>query len=470
MKQFKNFLLFAITMSNAAFVSAQIGINTTTPRSMLDVAASNEVNGTPGFMTATDGIMIPRVNSLITTTGNTAGRLIYLTQSFTDSAPDPDIIYPAGFYYYDGNVWNKVDDVSNKGQLVEVTESPGSFFDDQTGLRLRNSNPANYGIIGDNAVDLSFSDIESTSNGATGGRSFAVGYRATAGGRDSAVIGGSRSTVYPGAEKSIILGGETNFISVSQSGIIGGESNTIFAGRGSTILGGRSNTVNTAFSGTIIGSIQGTSTGQYSAVLGGSDGQASGNFSIVLGGSSSRATGAQSIAGGSNSRARGIQSIALGNFINVNNDYSAGFGSIITMDGQNNFAAGHLLLTRGTSESALGQLNTNVTAADNRVFYIGNGTDDNMVQTRSNALEVFMDGTINAPSLSIAEINTAGNTSLTTKEYVDTTKNVLPQDTSTAAPASGFGTMRYNPTIGRGEIYVQDSAGDGTNVAGWRAI
>lgn len=47
----------------------------------------------------------------------------------------------------------------------------------------------------------------------------------------------------------------------------------------------------------------------------------------------------------------------------------------------------------------------------------------------------------------------------------------LPQGSSTERPSPLFGMIRYNTTIGRGEMYVNDLNGDGTQGdAGWRPL
>ncbi|MFL0354725.1 tail fiber domain-containing protein [Xanthomarina sp. GH4-25] len=57
------------------------------------------------------------------------------------------------------------------------------------GWRMIGRNSNNYGSIGLNSIDVSFSDINSTTNGATGNNSFAVGRRAIASGNTSTALG-----------------------------------------------------------------------------------------------------------------------------------------------------------------------------------------------------------------------------------------------------------------------------------------
>ena len=72
---------------------------------------------------------------------------------------------------------------SMNAQLIPVTENG------TTGQRLSTSNEANHGDIGSNAVDLSNSDSASTTNGATGAASTAMGLATEASGVASTAMG-----------------------------------------------------------------------------------------------------------------------------------------------------------------------------------------------------------------------------------------------------------------------------------------
>ena len=69
------------------------------------------------------------------------------------------------------------------GILEPVTEGSN------TGVRLSSSDAANHGDIGDKAVDLSYSDVSSTTFGATGQYSVAMGLKAIANGNVSTAMG-----------------------------------------------------------------------------------------------------------------------------------------------------------------------------------------------------------------------------------------------------------------------------------------
>ncbi|RQP12156.1 MAG: hypothetical protein EAS48_05510 [Chryseobacterium sp.] len=89
------FLSFLLLIAVSA--SAQVGINTDQPTATLDIRAKNH-NGT---VSATDGILVPRVSNL-TANGSKNGQLVYLTGNSGG--------FTKGFHYWDGvkNRWNKV--------------------------------------------------------------------------------------------------------------------------------------------------------------------------------------------------------------------------------------------------------------------------------------------------------------------------------------------------------------------------
>lgn len=71
---------------------SQVGINTATPESTLDVRGKNHL----GAVTAQDGVLVPRVNSL-TTNGSVNGQLVYL---IADAGA-----FTKGFHYWNGTIW-----------------------------------------------------------------------------------------------------------------------------------------------------------------------------------------------------------------------------------------------------------------------------------------------------------------------------------------------------------------------------
>jgi hypothetical protein len=144
-----------------------------------------------------------------------------------------------------------------------------------------------------------------------------------------------------------------------------------------------------------------------------------------------RAEAKGSFAVGSMAKAQGIKSLALGSNVISEGDYSQSFGNYSIASGLCSHAEGYSTESagdyshtegRGTFApnnymTACGLYNTGVSGT---LFEIGNGIDEN--QTK-NALEVYQDGKVIAPSLTttlIDDVNT-DNKVLITKEYADNT-------------------------------------------------
>ena len=86
---------------------AQVGIGTITPQSTLDVRAVNH----NGAVTATDGILAPRVNSLITD-GTQEGQLVYLIADINN--------FKKGFHYWNGSRWKSLSTNSSSSVAERV--------------------------------------------------------------------------------------------------------------------------------------------------------------------------------------------------------------------------------------------------------------------------------------------------------------------------------------------------------------
>lgn len=112
--------------------------------------------------------------------------------------------------------------------------------------KYRADNPDNYGNIGHQAIDLSYSTAASSIMGALGGRSFLTGVnnRTSTSGYISVIIGGENNHVH-GVKQNIFGGTDnTNVSSGAQNSVIlGGNNNTISgsSGSNSVILGGYNN-------------------------------------------------------------------------------------------------------------------------------------------------------------------------------------------------------------------------------------
>ena len=88
----KRIFTLLVLVSLSSFAYAQMGVNTTSPETTLDVRAKNHL----GAVTATDGLLIPRVSSLATA-GSVNGQLVYL---IADNGG-----FIKGFHYWNGTAW-----------------------------------------------------------------------------------------------------------------------------------------------------------------------------------------------------------------------------------------------------------------------------------------------------------------------------------------------------------------------------
>ena len=173
MRKLALFIILTISIS----LSAQVGIGATTPKAQLDIVASNPV--TP---TNTDGILIPRVDALPTTspTADQNGMLVFLTTDKT-------------FYYWDNanTIWVAVNNPNGAVQKIDdlgdgKSDTNGSsvFLGIDAGENDDGSNNQNIGV-GFEALKANSSGSKNTGNGyktlysnTTGVNNTAIGYEA----------------------------------------------------------------------------------------------------------------------------------------------------------------------------------------------------------------------------------------------------------------------------------------------------
>ncbi len=207
----KRILLSIVILQLSIFMlNAQnnVGINTTMP----DPSAALDVQST------SQGVLVPRMTAAQRTaiTPAATGLLVYQTDA------------PAGFYYNSGTPaspsWTFLG--GEQSQLQKLDEGNGN------GWRLLGAAPANYGNIGNKAVDLSNADVTSvTTFGATGALSTAMGTNTTASGTSSTAMGSN--TTASGYISTVM--GSNNTASGYISTAMG--YNTIASGYNSTTIG-----------------------------------------------------------------------------------------------------------------------------------------------------------------------------------------------------------------------------------------
>jgi len=256
------------------------------------------------------------------------------------------------------------------GGLEEVTEGG------KTGWRLIGSNPANYGDIGLEAVDLSYGNVVSTTRGATGSYSFASGAEVTASGLASAA-GGYRC--------------EAN-----------GDYSWAF-GTGVKADGDYSHAVG---NGTL-------ASGNYSTAEG-RDTTASNQLAhaegmdTVASGLASHAEGNGTTASGQAAHSEGEDTIASGDFSHVE-----GYDTVASTNYSH--AEGYGTIALNLASHAAGTYN--IGTSTDTIHETGIGPNE---MDKKNAFEIYMDGSILAPEFSNAEIDSRGATALITKNYFDT--------------------------------------------------
>ncbi|PXW09458.1 hypothetical protein C8D70_11672 [Chryseobacterium sp. CBTAP 102] len=97
---FSAVLFLSITAIYHAQSTGFVGINTTTPRTTLDVTASNDP-------TKSDGVLVPRMTTAQLESKNTAydiaqnGTLVFVTSGTGTPSTKTELITQSGFYYYD---------------------------------------------------------------------------------------------------------------------------------------------------------------------------------------------------------------------------------------------------------------------------------------------------------------------------------------------------------------------------------
>lgn len=101
------------------------------------------------------------------TMGGTISYTNVVTDTVIDNASDDILINKRWFN-------NNIPATAGSGELELITEGGNS------GYTFKNRNTANYGDIGNNAVDFSISSTSSNTHGATGENSFAANFRSTA--------------------------------------------------------------------------------------------------------------------------------------------------------------------------------------------------------------------------------------------------------------------------------------------------
>lgn len=315
-----------------------------------------------------------------------------------------------------GTTWAQAGGASSSG-LEKITESG------QTGWRLTDMDPLNYGDIGDSAVDLSTSTEVTNVNGATGKYSLVAGYNTKGGdyslvagngnsaGKGDVVFGTNNSTSSNGTTgKNNLISGEDISLGVASiNSIVVGNTMLITSNLKNSIIVGRNYGVgsylasfgylNTGYSYSMVAGRQCVVSGAYSIAVGykckalstystvfGSNSEA-GSYSLAVG-NLVKATGAGSFGVGYNVKLPSSYSLGVGYYIETNADYAFVMGSgindkILETNAENTFtfstARGKDAINDGQYSSMLGGVDNNISSSAYMSTILG---DSNITATQ----------------------------------------------------------------------------------------
>lgn len=130
MKTRKLLIVFAI-LEYSISLNGQVGINTTSPASTLDILAKN----TTGTATSVDGLLIPRVDRerAQSMSGIPVSTLIYVNNIITGAqAGVASNIDAVGYYFYNGSAWTKLNPTSsNTNENTNVYNVDGTLTENR---------------------------------------------------------------------------------------------------------------------------------------------------------------------------------------------------------------------------------------------------------------------------------------------------------------------------------------------------
>lgn len=336
-------------------INAQVGINTTDPKSLLDIPATNA--STP---TATDGILIPRINAFPATNpgADQNGMLVFLSTTVGANSP--------GFYYWEqaSASWVPVGNNTNTGwKLTGNMASTSDYFgtnNDQDVVFRRFGSLA--GTIG--AVNTSFGWFSGQGGGV---RKASFGFQALQinGGSDNSAFG-YQSMITAGNGSANAAFGSFTLNANTTGGLntaIGSEAlrnNT--TGDANTAVGGE------ALKANIVG-IQNTAVGKFalqSNLSNNNTAVGANALSQNTSGSSNTAMGLSALNG--NTTASGNSAFGfLSLLANTTGNLNTAMGHLSLNDntsGSNNVAIGQgslALNTVGQSNTSVGQISMNTT-------------------------------------------------------------------------------------------------------------
>ncbi|EJL69568.1 hypothetical protein [Chryseobacterium populi] len=140
---------------------AQVGVNTPDPQATLDVVAKNAT----GTARTAEGLLVPRVDRqrAQSMTGVTTSTLVYVNNIATGTAAGTAVnINTTGYYYFDGNVWVKV----NSGPISDnnIYNTNGSLIGNRIVTQGKNTLTFNSDAVNGFSVDGSTFSVDAANN------------------------------------------------------------------------------------------------------------------------------------------------------------------------------------------------------------------------------------------------------------------------------------------------------------------
>lgn len=445
--------------------TGNVGINTVTPKSTLDI---NGLRDSSGTLLSSDitGIQAPRLSRQeLSVKGNLLygtdqkGTIVYITDiAGGDNLSQRTNITSIGYYYFDGTFWQKFID--------NQTYIPPSGFERKPNLSASNfywkliGAPAgNYGTPGKYGVDASWNPAD-LNEIFSGGSTY------------NSLLTGGLTVANLGAL------GKNSFTAGTMNSASGDASTSVGAGNNSSGIG--------AFSSGI-----GSSATNNGAVAMGIGNRATGNASIAIGssniadissvaiGSGNSASAAVTVAIGLNNNLIGSRSYVMGeaNTSTSSSVRTSALGTANTLSGINSIAIGDQNVTTGNFSLALGNNlspesmfalmtgynNTAETSPQpnaltnltKRLFLVGNG-----FSTKSDAFTILRNGKTGI------DIDNFETTASDAKLQINGTVKIAVLSTTSTCNSANEGTIQYVKTAGTG-VFQGCTQTSATPTYGW---